>query len=85
MATSPLEKELQKHGCEEPIGQFQDTITDIFKHEFSQFSVDSLGHHPTDALVFVDRIRRERRDFAALPEDLILRSLMARRKNPVKK
>lgn len=85
MARSPLENELRANGCEEPIGQFQDVITDIFKKEFSQFSVDSIGHHPSEAIAFVDRVRRERSDFETLPEDLILRSLMARRKNPVKK
>jgi hypothetical protein len=85
MARSPLEEELRGHGCETPVGQFQDTITDIFKSEFSQFSVDSLCHHPSEALAFVERIRRQQKDFATLPEDVILRNLMARRKNPVKK
>lgn len=85
MARSPLEEELKSHGCEEPINQFRDIITDIFKKEFSQFSVDSIGHFPTEALAYVERVRRERKDFETLPEDVILKNLMFARKHPVKK
>ena len=83
MARSPLESELQANGCEAPIGEFQDICTDILKNQYGAFSVDKLMQHPTEALAYCDTVRSYRKDFETLPEDLILRALTARRKNPV--
>lgn len=83
MARSPLEEKLKENGCETPIGGFQDILEAVLQDKYSTFSVDSLMQHPSEALAYCETIRGYRKDFETLPEDLILRSLMARRKNPV--
>jgi hypothetical protein len=83
MARSPLEEQLKENGCEVPIRDFQDELEEAFQGQYSNFSIDSLLLNPTEALAFCQGVRRLRRDYATLPEELILRCLLARRKNPV--
>jgi hypothetical protein len=83
MARSVLENALQENGCETPIGQFQDVLETVLKEQYPTFTVDSLMQHPTEALSYCETIRRQQKDFETIPENLILRCLMARRKNPV--
>lgn len=83
MARSPLEESLKENGCETPIGEFQDILETVLKENYSAFSVDSLMQHPSEAVSYCETIRAYQKDFETLPENLILRCLMARRKNPV--
>ncbi|MGC1275999.1 MAG: hypothetical protein WBC44_20020 [Planctomycetaceae bacterium] len=45
------------------------------------WSVDELCLHPREAMAFCDGVRRQRGWFD-VPDDIILRSIMQRRKNP---
>ena len=83
MARSPLESALQENGCETPISQFQDILETVLKNQHPGLSVDSLLLHPSDAVSYCQTINGYKSDFQTLPENLILRCLMARRKNPV--
>jgi len=84
MAKSPLESALKEYGCETPIKQFQDALEEVFNRDYrARFTVDSLMQHPSDAVEYCQKINKYQSDFAAVPENLILRCLMARRKNPV--
>lgn len=84
MAKSPLETALQEYGRQTPIKQFQDALEEVFNRDYKdRFSVDSLMQHPSDAVEYCRKINNYQTDFAAVPENLILRCLMARRKNPV--
>ncbi len=84
MARSLLEEEIKKHGCETPIGEFQDALEIILATKFSHFSVDSLMQHPSEAVAYCKAVNEYQKDFETIPENLILRCLMARRKNPVR-
>ena len=85
MARSPLENELKKHGCETSLSQFQDILQTVLKTQYKQFTVDSLMHHPSEAVAYCKTINKYQKDFETVPENLILRCLMARRKSPVRK
>lgn len=82
MARSKLEEALKEHGCEVPIVEFQDYLESTYPKHFPQWSIDEMLLHPSEALTFCDSIRSSRHEFATIPDDLILRSLLARRKNP---
>ncbi len=83
MARSPLEEKLKENDCEIPIGEFQDALEETFQGSYSNFSIDSLLVNPAEAISFCNTVRRLRKDYAALPDELILRCLIARRKNPI--
>lgn len=83
MARSSLEEKLKENGCEIPIGEFQDALEETFQGHYSNFSIDSLLLNPSEATSFCDTVRKLRKDYATLPDELILRSLLARRKNPI--
>ena len=83
MARSLLEEQLGENGCETPIAEFQDILVSVLQEKYPAFSVDSLMQHPSDAVAYCETIRAYQKDFETLPENLILRCLMARRKNPV--
>lgn len=83
MSRSPLERELKENGCEVPIGEFQDYLQEAFQGDFQNLSVDGLLLIPKEAILFCDRIRKLNDEYATLSDTLILRCLMARRKNPV--
>jgi hypothetical protein len=83
MARSPLEEKLKENGCEVPIGEFQDSLEETFQGNYSNFSIDSLLLNPSEATSFCEAVRNLRKDYETLPDELILRSLLARRKNPL--
>lgn len=61
---------------------FQDMIAGAFGAAFKgQFSFDELLLHPRSALRFCDDVRVNNR-WHDLPDDIILRSIMSRRKRP---
>jgi len=76
-----LQDRLAANGCELAIDDFQDQLVDILAGMFSSWSVDELVLHPRDALDFCS-VACRRTGYSGLPDDLILRCLMARRKNP---
>lgn len=76
-----LQSRLVANGCDLSIVDFQDRLVDILSEMFSSWSVDELMLHPRDALDYCTAVRRQISG-PGLPDDLILRCLMARRKNP---
>lgn len=70
------------HGVNMELDEFTDALADEFNTRFrGQMTLDELLLHPREALAFCDDLRRSRGWFY-LPDDIILRSLMRRRKNP---
>jgi hypothetical protein len=63
---------------EEFIDQMCDDFNTIYR---GQWTIDELCLHPREALHFCDDVRRKHHYFD-LPDDIILRVIMARRKNP---
>ena len=62
--------------------EFIDAMVDDFNTYFhGSISVDELLLHPSDAIAFVADVRRKHGWFS-LPEDIILRSILQRRKKP---
>ena len=64
----------------------KDDFLDLMTNEFGDFtksnlSLDELLLRPSTALVFVNNVRAKH-GFYDVPEDIILRSVMIRRKNP---
>ena len=76
-----LEDRLQANGCGLPLADFQDQLVDLHSQLYRSWSVDELLLHPDDSKYFCDTIRRQT-SFHGLPDDLVLRCLMHRRKNP---
>lgn len=63
-------------------GPFLDLMVDEFGAVFrGQWSIDEMLLHPRDAMWFCDSVRRKH-GFFDLPDDVILRAIMNRRKNP---
>lgn len=64
----------------------RDELIDRFVNDFNDtyrgvWSIDELCLHPREALRFCDDVRRNHGWFD-MPDDIILRSIMNRRKNP---
>ena len=76
-----LAARLRANGCFVPIDKFQDELEDLHSNLYQNWSVDELLLHPDDAKEFCNTIRRQT-SFQGLPDDLILRCLISRRKNP---
>jgi hypothetical protein len=71
-----------EYGVDLPKDEFIDNLCDDFNTRFrGQWTVDELLLHPREALWFCDEVRRSRGYFD-VPDDIILRSVMTRRKNP---
>lgn len=81
MPLPTLESRLETAGCDQPIAEFQDRIAELHTATHPSWSVDELLLHPRDALAYCDEVRRMS-GFQGLPDDLILRCLIARRKHP---
>jgi hypothetical protein len=60
------------------IDQMCDEFNDMYR---GQWTVDELLLHPREALNFCDHVRRKHAYFD-MPDDIILRAVMQRRKNP---
>lgn len=76
-----LEDRLAANSCEMPLEKVQDVLVDLMADQYSAWSVDELLLHPREASQYCDLARR-RLDSPGLPDDLILRCLINRRKNP---
>ena len=81
MPGESLERRLQANGCTLPLDQFQDQIVDVMSQNYLSWSVDELVLHPDDAKRFCQLVRAAT-NAHDLPDDLVLRCLMDRRKNP---
>lgn len=69
-------------GVDMDLEPFRDLMVDEFNEKFrGQWTVDELCLHPREALQFCDDVRRKHGHYY-LPDDVILRSIMQRRKNP---
>ena len=64
----------REHFMDEMVDEFAEACRDTW-------SIDELCLHPREALRFCDAVRH-RKSYYDLPDDIILRSIMARRKNP---
>jgi hypothetical protein len=72
----------QDFGIDLTKDEFLDRMVDAFNDAFrGSLSLDELLLHPREALRFCDDVRF-RYGFFGLPDDIILRALMQRRKNP---
>ncbi len=61
---------------------FTDQMMDDFATAFrGAWTIDECLLHPRDALRFCDDVR-QRHGYYDMPDDIILRSIMTRRKNP---
>lgn len=76
-----LANDLFNNGCHIPIEEFKDTLVDILHNEYRNYTVDELLLHPHDAIDYCDKVKHHT-GCQGLPEQLILRCLMSRRKNP---
>ena len=76
-----LEDRLAANGCDRTIEQVQDILVELLEGQFSAWTVDELLLHPRDAAQFCDSARRKLA-VQDLPDDLVLRCLLTRRKNP---
>lgn len=80
-----IEPQLKESGCDMSSGQFGSFVDDVFTEHFSDYTVDEMLLHPTVALEYCKTVREQGKEFAALPEHLILRSLINQRKKGLKK
>lgn len=75
-----LQARLRANGCAVSLSEFQDELENLHARLYQAWSVDELLLHPDDAKHFCDTIR-QLSSFEGLPDDLILRCLLNRRKN----
>ncbi len=72
----------QDFGVNMDRGEFDDRLVDEFNTTYKgQWSVDELCLHPREALAFCEGVRRKF-GWYDVPDDIILRTTMNRRKNP---
>lgn len=75
--------EFNQFGITEDTEVVIDHIVDLFnEHTRGQVTIDELLLHPRDAIVFCDRVRSTFGWFG-LPDDMVLRPIITRRKNPI--
>ena len=66
----------------DPAEQVVDRLVDQFNDTYrGQLTIDELLLHPREALLFCDAVRSKNGWFS-LPDDMILRPILTRRKNP---
>ena len=72
----------KEFGVEMSREEFTDLMVDDFNAAFKgNWTIDELVLHPREAAKFCDDVRHAR-DWRYVPDDIILRSIMSRRKNP---
>lgn len=79
-----IEPQLKEHGCDMSPDQFRSFVDDMFT-EHSDRTVDEILLHPDEAKEFCNTVRGQGKEFATLPDHLILRSLIGQRKKGLKK
>jgi hypothetical protein len=75
-----LSKSLTEYGVETDPEQFVDQLAERFGSMYPAFSIDELLVRPREALRFCDAVREATGNYD-LPDDLLLRPLLNRRKN----
>lgn len=75
-----LEPQLKEYGCDMSSHQFQVFVDSMWIEHTDYKTVDEMLVHPTDAIAYCNAVRQQGTEFSSLPEDLILRSLVAYRK-----
>jgi len=71
-----------EYNIEMDADEFMDLMVDDFSSQFrGQTTLDELLLHPKDAFNFCESVRAMH-GFRDLPDNVILRSVMIRRKNP---
>ncbi|MCA9038369.1 MAG: hypothetical protein KDA81_15995 [Planctomycetaceae bacterium] len=71
-----------EHNIDMSADDFMDLMVDAFSsHTRGQVTLDELLLHPQDAFNFCESVRAMH-GFPDLPDQIILRSVMLRRKNP---
>jgi hypothetical protein len=74
--------EPQNFGIDLSKEDFVDQMADAFNDTYKgNLSVDELLLHPREAIRFCDDVR-SRHAYYGVPDDVILRSVLQRRKNP---
>jgi len=76
-----LEDRLVASGCNLPLNQFQDSLIDVLNEMFRAWSVDELLLHPREEMEYCSVVRRKL-ECHDLPDELILRCALHRRKHP---
>lgn len=72
----------QEFGVDLTNDEFDDLMVGDFNDTFrGGMTVDELALHPREAMRFCDEVRHKHGCFY-LPDDIILRTIMKRRKNP---
>jgi hypothetical protein len=69
------------HGVEEDAVLLIDRMTEIMQSLYPAYTIDELLLRPRHALLLCDAIRQAT-GYADLPDDIILRPILNRRKNP---
>ena len=70
------------YGIDMTIDQFTDQMVEQLSAKYrGQITIDELLLHPREALLFCDQVRQSL-GYYLLPDDVILRPIMIRRKNP---
>lgn len=72
---------LEIYGVDVPAADFVDALVDQLHDMYPAFSVDELLVRPREAIAFCDAARRRIKNWD-VPDDLILRPLLNRRKRP---
>lgn len=74
--------EPEQYGVDMSRDDFDDQVVDIFNRYFGDgLTIDELCLHPRQAIRFCDDVRTEQR-WWDVPDDIILRVIMGRRKHP---
>lgn len=75
-----LSRTLAEHGIEEDPDRFVDRLVELFQGLYPAFTIDELLVRPREALRYCDAVRSHAQNYD-LPDDMILRPLLNRRKN----
>ena len=81
MGGPSLESQLQAIGGPSVLATFQDDLVNLLAKMYPDWTVDELVLHPHDAIKFCQAVKQWQ-SCSALSDDMILRCLMHRRKNP---
>lgn len=77
-----LESMLRDCGCDQAVSDFQDLLEELHKKHFPNWTVDEMLLHPEEAQFLCKDVRTKSPTYSDIPDDLILRALMHRRKQP---
>lgn len=77
----PLAPRLVANGCDIPLSSFATSLKKTLERDYPTWTIDELLLHPDEAKHYCDIVRREY-NVHGLPDDLILRCHLTKRKNP---